>query len=178
VVAGDLMCRARVRDGDAFGELTEPYRREPRRSAGRRRTEEWDVPDVEPPEPTRLGEVVWLEPFPDAVVEGALGPEARYEQTESLSLAVVTALPSTTRAETSWPASAPRLFRAGRRFDLVPTRADGQPAFGANLRAPARTSHGSGLFVLTLTGHRNCVMTHFDRSVLPSFGLPRSLPSR
>ena len=28
------------------------------------------------------------------------------------------------------------LFRAGRRFDLVPTRANGQPAFGAYLRAP------------------------------------------
>src|SRR5215813_14014225 len=33
-----------------------------RRSAGRRRAKEWDVPSVEPPEPTRLGEVVWLEP--------------------------------------------------------------------------------------------------------------------
>src|SRR5213078_3818058 len=57
---------------------------------------EWDVPNVEPPEPTRLGEVVWLEPFPDALLEGAinapLGPEARYEQTESISLAFVTAL--------------------------------------------------------------------------------------
>jgi hypothetical protein len=43
------------------------------------------MPKVEPPEPTRLGEVVWLEPFPDALLdEGAigvpLGPEARYEQ--------------------------------------------------------------------------------------------------
>ena len=54
------------------------------------------VPNVEPPEPTRLGEVVWLEPFPDALLEGAidapLGPEARYEQTEAISLAFVTAL--------------------------------------------------------------------------------------
>ena len=54
------------------------------------------MPNVEPPEPTRLGEVVWLEPFPDALLEGAidvpLGPEARYEQTESISLAFVTAL--------------------------------------------------------------------------------------
>ena len=54
------------------------------------------MPGVEPPEPTRLGEVVWLEPFPDALLEGAidvpLGPEARYEQTESISLAFVTAL--------------------------------------------------------------------------------------
>src|SRR5262245_44296846 len=67
------------------------------RSASRRPAKEWDVPEVEPPEPTRLGEVVWLEPFPDALLEGAidlpLGPEARYEQTEAVSLAFVTALP-------------------------------------------------------------------------------------
>ena len=30
------------------------------------------------------------------------------------------------------------MFGAGRRFDLVPTRANGQPAFGAYLRAPDR----------------------------------------
>jgi RNA polymerase sigma factor (sigma-70 family) len=66
------------------------------RSASRRPAKAWDLPQVEPPEPTRLGEVVWLEPFPDALLEGAiavpLGPEARYEQTESISLAFVTAL--------------------------------------------------------------------------------------
>ena len=28
------------------------------------------------------------------------------------------------------------IFRAGRRFDLVPTRANGQPAFGTYLRGP------------------------------------------
>src|SRR3954462_4627198 len=33
---------------------------------------EWDMPRVDPPEPTRLGEVVWLEPFPDALIEGAI----------------------------------------------------------------------------------------------------------
>ena len=51
---------------------------------------------AEPPEPTRFGEIVWLEPFPDTVLEGAInvapGPKARYEQTESISLAFVTAL--------------------------------------------------------------------------------------
>src|SRR4029453_4614002 len=50
----------------------------------------------EHPEPTRLGGVVWLEPYRDALLEGAIdappGPEARYEQTESISLAFVTAL--------------------------------------------------------------------------------------
>jgi hypothetical protein len=53
------------------------------------------VPKVVPPKPTRLGEVVWLDPLPDALLEGATGvppgPEARYEQTESISLAFVTA---------------------------------------------------------------------------------------
>jgi hypothetical protein len=70
------------------------------------------------------------------------------------------------------------IFGAGRRFDLVPTRANGQPAFGAYLHAPAGIRHGAGLYVLTLTGDRICGMTRFDNSVLPWFGLPRSLPSR
>ena len=43
-----------------------------RRSASRRQAREWDVPHVEPPEPTRLGEVAWLEPFPDVLLEGAI----------------------------------------------------------------------------------------------------------
>ena len=70
------------------------------------------------------------------------------------------------------------IFRAGRRFDLVATQANGQPAFGAYLRGPNGTSHGIGLYVLTLTGDRISTMTRFENSVLPSFGLPRSLPSR
>jgi RNA polymerase sigma-70 factor (TIGR02960 family) len=148
-MTADLIGRARAGDGEAFRELTDPYRRElqvhcyrmlgsfqdaedalqdtllaawqglgafegraslrtwlyriatnrclnARRSASRRPARPWDVPGVEPPEPTRLGEVVWLEPFPDSLLEGASGlrpgPEARYEQTESISLAFVTAL--------------------------------------------------------------------------------------
>jgi RNA polymerase sigma-70 factor (ECF subfamily) len=330
------MSRARAGDGEAFRELTEPYRRElqvhcyrmlgsfqdaedalqdtllaawqglagfegrasvrtwlyriatncclnARRAASRRPAREWDVPHVEPPAPTRLGEVVWLEPYPDALLEGAIGmppgPAARYEQTEAISLAFVTALQvlpprqlavlilrdvlgfhasevasmldstlesvnsALKRARASLqrrqppaaghepaPASGSpaeealvakfvrayesadldavvalltddvfismppmpfeyegrdivarfcaSLFRAGRRFDLVPTRANGQPAFGAYLRAPTGIRHGTGLFVLTLTGDRICAMTRFDNSVLPWFGLPRSLPSR
>jgi RNA polymerase sigma-70 factor (TIGR02960 family) len=66
------------------------------RSASRRPAKEWDVPRVEPPEPTRLGEVFWLEPYPDTLLEDALGgppgPEAHYEQTEAISLAFVTGL--------------------------------------------------------------------------------------
>jgi RNA polymerase sigma-70 factor (ECF subfamily) len=253
-----------------------------RRSASRRPAKEWNIPGVQPPEPTRLGEVVWLEPFPDTVLDSAidvpLGPEARYEQTESISLAFVTALqvlpprqlavlilrdvlgfPATEvaamldssvesvnsalkRARASLqrrrlpaddreppPASGSPaedaivakfvsayesgdldalvalltddvfmsmppmpleyegrdvvahfcalLFGSGRRFDLVPTRANGQPAFGVYLRAATGIRHGTGLIVLTLTGNRICAMTRFENSVFPSFGLPRSFPS-
>jgi RNA polymerase sigma-70 factor (ECF subfamily) len=253
------------------------------RSASRRPAKEWNVPEVEPPEPTRLGEVAWLQPFPDALLEGMidvpLGPEARYEQTETISLAFVTALqvlpprqlavltlrdvlgfrakevadmldssvesvnsalkraraglqrrlPPTTDREPppasdsppedaivakfvrAWEAAdvdalvalltddvfismppmpfeyegrdvvarfCASIFGPGRRFHLVRTRANGQPAFGAYLRASNGIRHGTGLYVLTLTGDRICAMTRFDNSVLPWFGLPRSLPSR
>ena len=253
------------------------------RSANRRPAKEWDIPGIEPPEPTRLGEVVWLEPYPDALLEGAinvpLGPEARYEQTEAISLAFVTALqvlPARQRAvlilrevlgyhanevadmldstvesvnsalkraraslqrrlspigerepppapdspaEQELVAKFVRAYQSGdvdalvalltadvnvsmppipleyhgrdvvarfyasvmppgRRYDLVPTRANGQLAFGAYLRAPAGgIRHGAGLLVLTLTGDQICAMTRFDNSVLPWFGMPRSLPS-
>src|SRR5215213_295111 len=65
-----------------------------RRLASRRPAKEWDMPAVEPPAPTGVGEIPWLEPYPDSLLQGALdlGPEARYAQTESISLAFVTAL--------------------------------------------------------------------------------------
>ena len=51
---------------------------------------------VEPPEPTRLSEPYWLEPYPDVLLDGlsdvALGPEARYERDESIALGFVAAL--------------------------------------------------------------------------------------
>jgi RNA polymerase sigma-70 factor (TIGR02960 family) len=254
-----------------------------RRSASRRPAKGWDVPGVVPPEPTQLGEVAWLEPFPDAFLDGVinvpLGPDARYEQTESISLAFVTALQvlpprqlavlilrdvlgfranevadmldstvesvnsALKRARASLQrrlqATADRepppssnspsedaivekfvsayesadldamvalltddvfismppmpfeyegrdivarffanLFHAGRRFDLVRTRANGQPAFGAYLRVPTGIRQGVGLYVLALTGDRICAMTRFENSLLPWFGLPQSLPSR
>jgi RNA polymerase sigma-70 factor (ECF subfamily) len=66
------------------------------RARRRRPQAAWPVPDVDPPAATRLGEVVWLEPYPDVLLEGpadqAPGPEARYEATEAVSLAFVTAL--------------------------------------------------------------------------------------
>jgi len=253
------------------------------RSASRRPAKECDIPGVDPPEPTGLGEVVWLEPYPDALLEGAmgvpLGPEARYEQTESISLAFVTALqvlpprqvavlvlrdvlgfhanevadmldstvesvtsalkrarasllrrrsPSDVRELAPAPDSSSEralvakfvrayesadldavialltddvfvsmppmpleyegrdivatffagILQPGRRFDLVPTRANGQPAFGTYLHAPDGIRHGTGLFVLTLTRDQICAMTRFENRLYPWFGLPRSLPSR
>jgi RNA polymerase sigma-70 factor (TIGR02960 family) len=253
------------------------------RSASRRPAQEWNIPHVEPPEPSRLGEVPWLEPFPDALLEGAIGappgPEARYEQAESISLAFVTALQllpprqvavlilrdvlgyhasevagllDTTvesvnsalkRARASLqrqqPPAAGRgrppaagspaeeaivakftsayesadldalvalltddvftsmppmplvyegrdavasffalLLRSGRAYSLVPARANGQPAFGAYVRAPDGTRHATGVFVLTLAGDKISALARFESSVLPSFGLPRSLPRR
>ena len=70
------------------------------------------------------------------------------------------------------------LFGAGRKYDLVPTRANGQPAFGLYVHTRGGISHGTGLVVLTFAGDRICAMTRFENSVLPWFGLPRSLPNR
>jgi RNA polymerase sigma-70 factor (TIGR02960 family) len=66
------------------------------RSASRRPPMDWPNRDVEPPEPTRLSEVSWLEPYPDLLLaevpDDAPGPQARYEAREAISLAFVTAL--------------------------------------------------------------------------------------
>ena len=63
------------------------------------------------------------------------------------------------------------------RFRLVPTRANGQPAFGCYLRDPrAPISHAYGLTVLTLRGERVAALTGFpDTGVFAAFGLPRTL---
>jgi RNA polymerase sigma-70 factor (TIGR02960 family) len=66
------------------------------RSASRRQPMEWSNRDVDPPEPTRLGEVPWLEPYPDVLLaevpDQAPGPQARYEAREAISLAFIAAL--------------------------------------------------------------------------------------
>jgi RNA polymerase sigma-70 factor (TIGR02960 family) len=335
-VTTDLLARARAGDGQAFGQLTAPYRRELQvhcyrilgsaqdaedalqetllaawqglggfqerssirtwlyqiatsrclnalRAASRRPRMSSPPPGLDPPDPTRLGEVVWLEPYPDLLLEGladhAPGPEARYEVSETISLAFITALqllpprqravlilrdvlgfrarevagilgasvgsvtsalrraratlqhrleppagrepppPPGSAAEQALIAQLTRAFetgnvdelvalltedvwvtmppvpleyqgrelaarffaavsfRQGRTYRLVPTRANGQPAFGAYVRDP-RTgiAHANGLLVVTLTGRQICAMTRFDNSVLPRFGLPRTLP--
>ncbi len=66
-----------------------------RRSA-RRRQGMKPPPGPQFPEPTRLGEVTWLEPYPDVLLEGLAdaepGPEARYEMREAISLAFIVAV--------------------------------------------------------------------------------------
>jgi len=149
-VTTTALARARAGDGEAFGELVDPYRRELQlhcyrilgsvqdaedtlqetllaawrglgrfeerasmrtwlykiatnrclnalRDAGRRPAGpvryEWSAP---PPEPTRRTEPLWLQPYPDTLLDDvpdtAPGPEARYEAREALALAFVTGL--------------------------------------------------------------------------------------
>ena len=63
--------------------------------ASRRRPEDLQrMTDM--PEPTRYGDAIWLEPFPDVLLEGVPdqtpGPEARYEAKEAVSLAFIVGL--------------------------------------------------------------------------------------
>ena len=64
------------------------------------------------------------------------------------------------------------------RFRLVPTSANGQPAFGCYLRDPhTPIAHAYGLMVLTLSGDQIAEITGFaDTGVFRLFGLPRTLP--
>jgi RNA polymerase sigma-70 factor (TIGR02960 family) len=253
------------------------------RTARRRPRPAVPSPDIEPPEPSRLAEVTWVEPYPDQVLEGipasAPGPEARYEAGEAISLAFITAvqlLPPRQRAvlilrdvlgyssrevagmlqateqsvagalkraratlgrEIGVPGESPAppapnsraeqqlvdrftrayatgdvdglvelltddivlampplpllyqgpelaarfhtavTFRQGRTYRCIPSRANGQPAFGLYIEDPhSRVLHANGLMVLTLAGDKICNITRFDNSVLPRFGLPRTLP--
>jgi RNA polymerase sigma-70 factor (TIGR02960 family) len=73
-----------------------------------------------------------------------------------------------------------RAMRRGVPLRLLPTRANGQPAFGCYLPDPhAAIARAYGLMVLTLEGDRISAITWFaDLGVLPRFGLPRTLPDR
>jgi RNA polymerase sigma-70 factor (ECF subfamily) len=71
------------------------------------------------------------------------------------------------------------VFRDSRTYRLVPTRANGQPAFGMYVRDPLTgVAHAQGMLVLTLAGERIRALTRFDNSALPIFGLPRTLPDQ
>jgi RNA polymerase sigma-70 factor (ECF subfamily) len=240
-------------------------------------------PPFAPPAPTRMAEPTWLEPYPDALLEGIVdaspGPDARYETKETIELAFIAALqalPPRQRAalllrdvlgfhaaevadmlesseeavkgalkrarttmhqrdqqrdpapaadspderevvrrfadrwvaddidglvalltEHAWVTMPPspleyqgrqaiagflreiESWRGGRRYRLIPTRANTQPAFGCYREDEhAPIAHATGLLVLTLEGDRIAVITNFiDRSVLSRFGLPRTLRS-
>jgi RNA polymerase sigma-70 factor (ECF subfamily) len=67
-----------------------------RRSGRVRATEEGLMQPTELPPPTRLGEVLWIEPYPDSLIDRVAdrtpGPEAHYQTTEAVSLAFITVL--------------------------------------------------------------------------------------
>jgi RNA polymerase sigma-70 factor (TIGR02960 family) len=248
------------------------------RSARRRQSPEVTAVPVDPhPEPNATSDVMWLEPYPDLLLEGIAdatpGPDACYEAREAISLAFVAALqllPPRQRAvlvlrdvlgfrakevavmlDTSeesvssalkharvnlrrrlpppadpapapnsqaeraviehlvtayeagnvaalvallaedvvittplagaayvGPTAAGRLFEAifapDRPYRLIPTRANGQPAFGVYVRDPATgVLHANGMLAATLAGDRIRALTRFDNSVIARFGLPR-----
>jgi len=235
-------------------------------------------PDTpEPPTPTRLGEPIWVEPYPDTLLAGIDLPESRYERREAIGLAFAAGLqrlpprqraalvlrdalgfsaretaemldttevaanrllarareglPPAERTDAPLPGSRAerqlverfvRAFEGGdiagvlatltddalltmppepleyqgpvaiggflstvpaggslERFCLVPTRANGQPAFGCYLADPrAPIGHAYGLMVLTLSNDRIAAITGFaDTSVFRTFGLPRTIPT-
>jgi RNA polymerase sigma-70 factor (TIGR02960 family) len=55
-----------------------------------------ETPPPTQPQPTRLGEPIWLEPYPDVLLEGVVDrsdePEARYATPEAIGLAFLAAL--------------------------------------------------------------------------------------
>ena len=67
------------------------------------------------------------------------------------------------------------LFSSGRRFRLVPTRANLRPAFAAYVVGADGSGHAAGLLTLTLAADGISALTRFDTGVLASFGLPRTI---
>jgi RNA polymerase sigma-70 factor (ECF subfamily) len=68
----------------------------------------------------------------------------------------------------------------GAPLQIIPTRANGQPAFGCYFPSPqTEIARPYGLIVLTLAGDKVAEITFFaDSSVFPQFGLPRAVPAR
>ena len=68
-------------------------------------------------------------------------------------------------------------FRPGRTYRVVPTRANGQPAFGLYLADPhASLYRAYCLLVITTSGDHITAITSFSTNVMTRFGLPRTLP--
>src|SRR5690242_14359566 len=68
-------------------------------------------------------------------------------------------------------------FRPGRTYRVVPTRANGQPAFGLYLADPHTSVYRAYcLLVITTAGDRITAITSFSTNVMACFGLPRTLP--
>ena len=68
-------------------------------------------------------------------------------------------------------------FRPGRTYRVIPTRANGQPAFGMYLADPhANTYRAYCLLVITTAGDHITVITAFSTTIMPRFGLPRTFP--
>jgi RNA polymerase sigma-70 factor (TIGR02960 family) len=69
-------------------------------------------------------------------------------------------------------------WRTGQPSRLVPSRANGQPAFGCYRMDPhSPIAHATGILVLTLSGPRISALTWFlDTGLVAPFGLPRTLP--
>lgn len=68
---------------------------------------------------------------------------------------------------------------SGLSVELVPTRANGQPAFGYYLPDPkANIRRGAGILVLALSEGQISTITRFGgRGLLDRFGLPRTMPN-
>ena len=71
-----------------------------------------------------------------------------------------------------------RLLIPGRRYRLVPTRANGAPAFGSYVRGPDGELGATGLFAVTVADGHIVAMTRFENTVLDWFGLPQELPGK
>lgn len=69
-------------------------------------------------------------------------------------------------------------WRGDRRLLLVPTRANGQPAFGCYIGRPdTKVADAAGIMVLTLSGHRVHGVTRFlDADLHQRFELPATMP--
>ena len=69
------------------------------------------------------------------------------------------------------------VFRPGLTYRVVPTRANGQPAFGLYQADPhAGVYRAYGLQVITTAGNQITAITCFNTDVMTRFGLPRTLP--